>query len=114
MDTLSLYRNIVENTLMECTCISYAYGEIQTEAIFARDHDGYVLIKVGWDQGRRVHGSLVHIDIINGNIWIQRDGTEQGVAPDLVRAGIPKESIVLVFRPLNEVDPIVKTEFSRI
>jgi len=39
------------------------------------------------------------IDIINGKIWIQRDGAEQGVAPDWVRAGIPKESIVLAFRP---------------
>lgn len=99
MDTLNLYRDIVENTLMEYTRIPYAYGEIQTEAIFDRDHDRYVLINVGWDQGHRVHGSLVHIDIINGKIWIQRDGTEQGVAPDLVRAGIPKESIVLAFRP---------------
>jgi hypothetical protein len=99
MDTLNLYRDIVENTLMEYTRIPYAYGEIQTEAIFDRARDRYALINVGWDQGHRVHGSLVHVDIINDKIWIQRDGTEQGVAPDLVRAGIPKESIVLAFRP---------------
>jgi hypothetical protein len=99
MDTLNGYRNIVENTLLEYTRIPYAYGEIQTEAVFDRTHDRYALINVGWDQDSRVHGSLVHIDIINGKIWIQRDGTEQGVAPDWVRAGIPKESIVLAFRP---------------
>ena len=99
MDTLNLYRDIVVNPLLEYTRIPYAYGEIQTEAIFDRDHDRYVLINIGWDQGRRVHGSLVHMDIINGKVWIQRDGIEQGVAPDLIRAGIPKESIVLAFRP---------------
>jgi hypothetical protein len=99
MDTLNGYRNIVENTLLEYTRIPYAYGEIQTEAVFDRTHDRYALINVGWDQDSRVHGSLVHIDIINGKIWIQRDGTEHGVAPELVRAGIPKEHIVLAFRP---------------
>ena len=77
MDTLNVYRNIIENTLLEYTRIPYAYGVIQTEAIFDHDHDRYVLINVGWDQDSRVHGSLVHIDIINGKIWIQRDGTER-------------------------------------
>jgi XisI protein len=49
---------------------------------------------VGWDKDRRVHGCLVHIDLIDGKIWIQRDGTEDGIAADLERAGIPKEDIV--------------------
>jgi hypothetical protein len=41
---------------------------------------------------------LVHIDIINGKMWIQRDGTEDGIANELVRAGVPKDRIVLGFR----------------
>ena len=67
--------------------------------MFDREHDRYLLVNVGWDEGKRVHGSLVHIDIIDGKVWIQRDGTEEGVAQELVRAGIPKERIVLGFRP---------------
>ncbi|WP_372478204.1 element excision factor XisI family protein [Nostoc mirabile] len=47
---------------------------------------------------RRVHGCLIHIDIIDGKIWIQRDGTEEGVATELVKAGITKDRIVLGFR----------------
>jgi hypothetical protein len=31
--------------------------------------------------------------------WIQRDGTESGIAHDLEAAGIPKDRIVLAFRP---------------
>ena len=54
---------------------------------------------VGWDNGRRVHGTTIHIDIIDDKIWIQYDGTESGVALDLVEAGVPRESIVLAFRP---------------
>ncbi len=99
MDTLESYREIIENVLIEYTKIPYAYGDIQTEAAFDRKHDRYLLVNVGWDSGKRIHGSLVHIDLINGKVWIQRDGTEQGVAKELVQAGIPKDHIVLGFRP---------------
>lgn len=61
-----------------------------------------VLMHVGWDRGRRIHGSLVHVDIINGKIWIQRDGTEQGIARELAQAGVPKEDIVLGFQPAED------------
>ena len=44
------------------------------------------------------HGCIVHIDIINGKIWIQRDGTEHGIADELTGAGIPKDHIILGFR----------------
>jgi hypothetical protein len=37
------------------------------------------------------------VDIINNKIWIQYDGTEQGIAGDLLAAGIPKDQIVLAF-----------------
>lgn len=47
---------------------------------------------------RRVHGCLIHLDIIDGKIWIQRDGTEEGVGTELISAGIPKNRIALGFR----------------
>ncbi len=39
----------------------------------------------------------MHLDIIDRKIWIQRDGTEDGIATDLEEAGIPKSDIVLAF-----------------
>lgn len=109
METLERYRDIIENILDEYTRIPYAYGDIHTEAVYDRSNDRYLLVNVGWDRGRRVHGSLVHIDIIDGKIWIQRDGTEQGIANELVSAGVPRDRIVLGFRPA-EVRPY--TEFA--
>ena len=52
----------------------------------------------GWDGIRRVHGCLVHVDVIDGKICVQRDGTEQGIARDLIEAGVPRDQIVLAFR----------------
>ena len=46
-----------------------------------------------------MHFPLVHIDIVAGKVWIEKDNTESGVAAELVQAGIPKSQIVLAFRP---------------
>ncbi|MCI0576004.1 MAG: XisI protein [Chloroflexi bacterium] len=97
MAALETYRQIIEKVLTEYASIPYAYGDIQTETVFDRTNDHYLLVNVGWQNDRRVHGSLVHIDIINGKVWIQRDGTEHGIANDLVQGGIPKDQIVLGF-----------------
>jgi hypothetical protein len=99
MDALDDVRSIIESILIEYTKIPYAYGDIQTEAIFDRTRDRYVLMNVGWDKKKRVHGSLVHIDIIDGKLWVQRDGLEHGVVTELLQAGIPKDRIVLAFKP---------------
>ena len=97
MDTLDIYRQIIHSVLSEYVRLQYAYGEIQNETIFDRQADRYLVMSVGWQQVRRIHGCLIHIDIINDKVWIQRDGTEDGIADELVAAGIPKEKIVLGF-----------------
>jgi hypothetical protein len=98
MDSLEVYRQIIERTLTEYASVPYAHGDIQTEPVFDRDRDRYLLVNVGWQDDERVHGALVHIEIIDNKIWIQRDGTEHGIANDLVAAGIPRDRIVLGFR----------------
>lgn len=99
MDSLDEIRPAIEAILIEYTRIPYAYGDFHTEAVFDRTRDRYLLMNVGWDNKKRVHGCLVHIDIIDGKLWIQRDGLEHGVATELVEAGIPKGRIVLAFKP---------------
>jgi XisI protein len=41
------------------------------------------------------------VDIINDKIWIHCDDTEDGVATELVAAGIPASDIVLAFHPAD-------------
>jgi hypothetical protein len=99
MDTLGTYRQCIENVLHDYAQLPYAYGEVEREVVSDRHGDHYLLRAVGWDGAQRVHGSIVHIDIINDKVWIQRDGTEHGMAEDLVAAGIPRDHMVLAFRP---------------
>jgi hypothetical protein len=98
MDTVSPFSEVIERVLPVYTQIPYAHGELRCEAFFDRCHHRYALITLGWNAGKRVHFPLVHIDIVGGKIWIEKDNTEDGIAPELVQAGIPKSSIVLAFR----------------
>ena len=63
------------------------------------EQNHFEVMHVGWDGQRRVHGAVIHIDIIGDKVWIQHDGTSPGVTDDLLEAGIPREAIVLGFRP---------------
>ncbi len=44
----------------------------------------------------------VHIRIKNHKIWIEEDWTEEGIATDLLNAGVPQSDIVLAFHPLSD------------
>lgn len=73
----------------------------QFELITDQDHDRYLLVEIGWQKNRRIYGTLLHIDIIDNKLWIQQDGTEEGIANEFVELGIPKQKIVLAFKPIE-------------
>lgn len=102
MDKLAHYRTILQTVLFPLTERHYANADITNEAVFDEKNDRYLIMSVGWEgRTKRVHGCLVHLDIIDGRVWIQRDGTEDGIAYDLEAAGIPKSDIVLAFHTVN-------------
>ena len=99
MDTITKYGELIEKILTEYASIPYAYGELKSKVIVSGDRRDYLLITSGFEEDVRVHGCVVHLEIMDDKIWIQRDGTEDGIANELVAAGIPKEDIVLGFHP---------------
>lgn len=74
-----------------------AYGDVEVQMVFDRENHHYQLLNVGWKKNQRIRGCVLHIDIKDGKIWIQHDGTEVGVANELVEMGVPKQDIVLAF-----------------
>ncbi len=99
MDRVNEYRAIVRRVIEEYASYRPSHGNIETEAVVDAARDHYEVMHVGWDGVRRVHGSAVHVDIIDGKIWIQYDGTSRPIAEELAAAGIPREDIVLAFHP---------------
>jgi hypothetical protein len=98
MDRVNHYRQLIERTLTEYARIPYSHGELETQTVFDRASDHYLLMVLGREGIRRVHGCIAHIDIKDGKVWIRRDGTDPGMARELMAAGIPPEDIVLAFR----------------
>lgn len=97
MDKLSEYRRIVKEVLSRHAEQSPSLGDITTAPVFDDEHGNYMVVDMGWDRTGRVHSVVLHLHLRNGKVWIEADGTERGVAEDLMEAGIPKEDIVLAF-----------------
>ncbi len=101
-DKLAKYREIVRQVVMEYASYKLSYGDIRTEPVVDSERDHYEVIHVGWDnRGFRVHSSVIHLDIIDGKVWIQHDSTDWPVVDALIEAGVPKEDIVLGFHPAD-------------
>jgi hypothetical protein len=98
MDHISRYRNALRELINEYAQYRPARGEVQIEVIIDEANDHYELMYAGWNGPYRIHGSVIHADIRDGKIWIQHDGTEDGIADRLVAVGVPREHIVLAFK----------------
>ncbi|WP_414548353.1 XisI protein [Anabaena sp. CCY 0017] len=97
MDKLEKYRNYIENILKEYSQYKPSYGDVELQLVIDRENNHYQLMTVGWDGEKRIHGIILHIDIKNGKIWVQHDGTERGITQDLLDLSVPKQDIVLAF-----------------
>ena len=72
-------------------------AEYAVQTVFDAEQDHYQVLYVGWRGNKRDFGCILHVDIKDGKIWIQHDGTEEGLANQLVEMGVPKQDIVLAF-----------------
>ncbi|MFN8487563.1 MAG: XisI protein [Caldilineaceae bacterium] len=97
MDQLNNYRNLVKQVLLQNAEHAPTLGEIESMPVFDEQNDQYFLVDFGWNRTGRVHAVILHLQIKNGKVWIERDGTEAGIAYELMEVGIPKEDIVLAF-----------------
>jgi hypothetical protein len=78
-DSLEQYRQRIMERLAEFTVVQYPHADIHNKTVFDRQADRYLVMSEGWERDvRRIHGCLIDIEIINGKIWVQRDGTEYG------------------------------------
>src|SRR5207244_1099087 len=109
MDKLTTYRNLIKRFICAIAALvnKRPTPGVDTLCVFDDERGEYLLINTGWAERRRVHGVTLFVRLHDGKIWIEEDWTEDGIANELVKAGVPKEDIVLAFhhpeeRPLTE------------
>jgi hypothetical protein len=99
MDKLNQYRDLLKRLFLRYDELlnQRPVPEQETELVFDEDHDNYMLVIVGWTQRRRIRQTVLFVRLRDGKFWIEEDSLEDGIATDLLQAGVPKEDIVLAF-----------------
>lgn len=97
MDKLNTYRHLIKQLLKRHAEHPPSVGQIETLAVFDEESDNYMVVDSGWDSTGRVHAVILHLKLQNGKVWVEVDGTEDGIALELLEVGIPKQDIVLGF-----------------
>jgi hypothetical protein len=89
------YRQLIIQLLMQHLSAP-VNGEVITMPILDQERDHYQLLDIGWDEaGKRVFQPIIHIDLLDGKIWIQENAMDVDIAKDLVAGGVEPLDIVL-------------------
>lgn len=93
MDRVNEYRQLVREFLQQ-----FAADDPEAQLIFDVERDRYLVMHVAWRGEYRIYGCAIHLDILDGQVWIQHNSTEIFIDRELIERGIPQKDIVLGFR----------------
>ncbi len=99
MDRVTAYQQIIERILLEIEGLRPSTESVRETVIFDRQRNRFGLVAQGWENKRRIHRMVVHLEIRDEKIWIEVDATDLNIARELELAGVPKSDIVLGFHP---------------
>lgn len=99
MDNLADYRVLIKRIMTHYATLAaqQPMANLETLLAFDDERDQYLWLQVGWANQRRVQGITLHVRLLNGKIHVEQDWTEDGIATELLLAGVPREAIVLAF-----------------
>lgn len=101
MEKLERYRELIKQQI-RCYVESFSVGAnlgVEELDLFDDERGHYQWVSLGWENGKRAFYTPLYVRLRDGKFWIEIDTTEDGIATDLVREGVPREDIVLAFQP---------------
>ncbi len=101
MDKIKKYQDLIINYLNEYaqTIKPTNLKEVENRVIADRESNSFQLVRIGWNGKQHVFNVVLHFDIINGKVWLQRNNTEREVVDTLIAQGMERQDIVLGFQP---------------
>jgi hypothetical protein len=101
MDKPTRYRTLLKQLLRDFEQLYNLQSTPGVETLLAFDEvrEHFFLIRLGWAQERRVRHLILYVRLKDGKIWVEEDWTETGIATELLKAGVPREDILLAFQP---------------
>ena len=99
MEKLAHYRAILKGVVEEAAQYPPSNGAIEAIPICDDTRAQYQLLHLGWNALGRVFAVVCHLRLHEGKVWIEHDGTADGLPTSLLAAGTPADDIVLGFQP---------------
>ena len=95
MAPLEELRRAITQVFDEWEGLPSEISRFRIEGVMDVNADRYTLTHIDFDGERYKSHLLAQLEIRDSKIWILTDNTEEGIATELVAAGIPKAQIVL-------------------
>ncbi len=115
MERVTEYRRLIRQ-IMEAharpAAASFPATGVEKLLIMDEERGHYLLLKLGWQGHQRIEWTLLHVRLKDGKIWIERDLTEDGIATELLDAGVPQTDLVLAFH-VPELRPHIEFTAAR-
>jgi XisI protein len=90
------YRNAIIEALQEVAARSGDSDKVRTVTVFDESSNQYQILDLGWDEsGKRVFQPMIHLELLDGKVWIQENMTDLDVAKVLLEWGVESSDIVL-------------------
>jgi hypothetical protein len=99
METVDQLRQAVRAVFAEWEKLPRIPSHWKIASVQDAQRDRYTLQHLDFAKEKYDTRLLAYLEIRDGKIWILTDNTEEGIATELVREGIPKDRIVLAFYP---------------
>ena len=101
MDYLTIGRDVIRRVFREYERLDNRRPTpgLYTSVVFDDERGHYMLITRGWECEHRVKNLFLYVRIHDGKFWVEEDWSEDGIANHLLKAGVPKDKIVLAFQP---------------
>lgn len=90
---VAFYQQCIKQMLNEYSTLKTENSS--TELVFDDERSRYLVMWLGWQGYKRIHECAIHIDIVDEQIVIQWNDTEELLDETLISMGVPKAAIVL-------------------
>ena len=103
MENITRYCEIIHRLLEEYRDFpaKLTKTDVDTEILCDDHHGQYMVMRIGWRAETRVHRPLFNLRLRDGKIHVEVDWTKEGIANELMQAGVPASNIVLAFNRPN-------------
>lgn len=97
MVKIKKYQKIILGIMEAYAKVRYSNLNAENKLIADKENHRYQVVTIGWDGRKFVHDCPLHMDIIDGKIWVQRNMTDIDLGTIFAENGVPKTDIVLGF-----------------